>query len=94
MGEVDEAYTERSRVLAALARLIHRLGLGVGIGLDTDPACASDFSHVLFIDLPEGQVSWHFHDRDLLLFSDLPAYYAAWDGHSTEEKNRRLEAFR
>lgn len=37
---------------------------------------------VAFIVLPQGQVSWH-----------IPAFSVPWDGHSTEEKYKRVEAF-
>lgn len=36
-----------------------------------------------FIELPTGQVSWH-----------LPQHGVAYDGHTTDEKNGRIDAFR
>ena len=36
------------------------------------------------------QVSWHIHDSDLPHFSHLQQRLNTWDGHSTEEKYRRL----
>lgn len=38
---------------------------------------------VAFIWLPTGQVSWH-----------LPQFPEAWDGHSTEEKFKRIADFK
>lgn len=37
---------------------------------------------VAFIELPQGQVSWH-----------LPQHVRAWDGHTTAEKDERVNAF-
>ncbi len=37
---------------------------------------------VAFIGLPTGQVSWH-----------MPQYKTPYDGHTTEEKYRRIEEF-
>ena len=83
------AYRERAHLLAHLAaiypsRLIH--------GADPEEP---DWP-VLFIHLPmpRGQVTWHISPDDLDLFEDVPdeeADWAVWDGHSTEEKYRRLD---
>jgi len=88
-----DAYTERNRCVAALAWLALRLGLRAGLGRhapDPDPTWDPQWFHVVYVDLPEGQVSWHVHDRDVFLFADLPPYDYAWDGHGTEERHRRL----
>ena len=37
------------------------------------------------------QVSWHIHDREFEQFAHLPVRSNIWDGHSTEEKYRRLQ---
>jgi hypothetical protein len=88
-----DAYTARNRSVAALAWLELRLGLRAGLGRhapDPDPTWDPQWFHVVYVDLPEGQVSWHVHDRDVFLFADLPPYDYAWDGHGTEERHRRL----
>ena len=36
------------------------------------------------------QLAWHIHDSDLQYFNHLPARVNTWDGHSTQEKYRRL----
>lgn len=46
----------------------------------------------VYIDLPTGQASFHYHDRYAHLFADLPAYEGVWDGHSNEDKYERLIA--
>ena len=48
----------------------------------------------MFIDLPTGQASWHYHDREAHLFAGLPPYTKPWDGHTTPEKYERLAALR
>lgn len=55
--------------------------LGYPTGFRIDPA-EPDWP-VAMIELPKvGQVSWH-----------LPAHVRKWDGHSTEEKYKRVRAF-
>ncbi|MCC7375406.1 MAG: hypothetical protein IT581_12195 [Verrucomicrobiales bacterium] len=52
--------------------------------------CRPDRCRGIYIELPAGQVSWHFHDSQAHLFSDIPRGSVKWDGHTTEEKYRRL----
>ena len=94
--QLDSAYRERNRVIAAFARLARCLAGGnslwwAGLGVDLDDRVESGWANVVFIDTPNGQVSWHFHDDDMELFHDLPPYTRKWDGHDTEEKYRRLD---
>lgn len=73
--------------MAALARL-YPSGL-----LQTDiPGWDPEWHGAVYIDLPAGQVSWHYHVSQAHLFDGLPAYAGAWDGHDTPEKYRRLAA--
>ena len=53
-----------------------------------------EWTNVVFIDLPFGQVSWHIHDSEMPLFADLPPYDRPWDGHTTAEKYARLAQLR
>lgn len=39
---------------------------------------------------PPLTVSWHFHDKDSDIFSNLPEYKPDWDGHDNIEKYDRL----
>ena len=82
----DQAYTERNRLVAFLARL-YPSGLKKTDIEGWDP----EWHNCVFIDTPFGQMSWHYHDDDAHLFSGLPPYQGEWDGHSTEEKYRRLK---
>lgn len=88
----DAAYKERNQVVAALARAALLLGWRAGIAKTAIEGWDADWHNCVYIDLPTGQASWHYHDSEAHLFSGLPAYTAAWDGHSTEEKYGRLAA--
>lgn len=80
-------YTERNRLVAALARLFPS-----GVARTSIPGWDITWEQCVYVDLPTGQVSWHFHDSEAYLFEGLPPYAKPWDGHSTEEKYNRLAA--
>jgi hypothetical protein len=91
--EKSGAYRERDQVVALLARMALALGWRAGLRShepDPDPTWDDDWKNVVAIDLPTGQVTWHFHDSERPLFHSLPAYPASWDGHSTPEKYARV----
>ena len=83
----DAAYLERNQVVAALARVFPS-----GIARTAIEGWSEDWHGCVYIDLPTGQVSWHYHDSQAYLFEGLPPYAGAWDGHDTPEKYRRLAA--
>jgi len=92
-----DVYQERDRCVAALAWLALRLGLRAGLGRHSpapDPTWDPAWLTVVYVELPEGQVSWHVHERARYLFDGLPAYDPGWDGHGVEEKYRRLDSLR
>lgn len=82
---LDGAYTERNRLVAFLARQ-YRSGTRRTAIEGWDPC----WHGCVFVDTPEGQMSWHYHDRDSWLFSGLPPYSETWDGHTTIQKYARL----
>lgn len=58
-----------------------------------------EWMNVVYIKTPAGQLSWHLHDSDVDLFEGLPSVdndpfgkylTQPWDGHTTEEKYRRI----
>lgn len=70
--------TTRYALIAEAMSLALFLGFDAGVGADaTEPACP-----VVYIELPTGQVSWH-----------MPAYLGPWDGHTTEVKYERCQAY-
>ena len=93
----DGAYAERNRCVALIARMALAMGWRTGLGRhrEDDASWEDDWRNIVFIELPTGQSSWHVHDSELPLFVGLPRYEGVWDGHSTEEKYRRVgEVFR
>lgn len=81
----DAAYEERNKVVAALAKVFPS-----GVARTAIEGWSDDWHGCVYIDLPTGQVSWHFHDSQAHLFAGLPPYTKGWDGHDTPEKYRRL----
>jgi hypothetical protein len=68
------------------------LGCRVGVAKTAIVGWSPEWHGCVYIDLPTGQVSWHYHDREAYLFENLPPYEGEWDGHDTPEKYRRVEA--
>lgn len=87
--KANAAYTERNRLVAALARLYPS-----GLARTAIPGWDPGWHGCVYIDLPTGQVSWHFHDDDAHLFEGIPPYAGHWDGHDTPTKYERLAALR
>lgn len=83
----DAAYYERNQVVAALAKCFPS-----GVARTAIEGWSEDWHGCVYIDLPTGQVSWHFHDSQAHLFAGLPPYAGKWDGHDTPEKYRRVGA--
>ena len=83
----DAAYLERNQVVAALAKVFPACRARTAI-----EGWSEDWHGCVFIDLPTGQASWHFHDSQAYLFDFLPERAVEWDGHTTEEKYARLAA--
>jgi hypothetical protein len=85
-SEIDQAYYERNKLVRFLASLFP-----AGIAKTDIPGWEPEWHNCVYIDTPEGQLSWHYHDEEAHLFSALPPYEKPWDGHSTLEKYLRLE---
>lgn len=86
----DAAYLERNRCVALLARMALALGCRAGVARTAIEGWSEDWHGCVYVDLPTGQASWHFHDSQAELFSGLPAYPGTWDGHSAETKYERV----
>lgn len=83
----DQAYEERNRVVAALARLFPS-----GVARTAIEGWDPEWHGCVWLDLPTGQASWHYHDSQAYLFEGLRPYRKGWDGHTTEQKYERLAA--
>jgi len=81
VGRLDHAdvidYERRNQLVLMAIGAAAAEGVPVGIRLDpSEPEWP-----VVYFELPTGQASWH-----------LPQHVLAYDGHTTEEKYRRLAA--
>ncbi len=84
-SQKDVAYHERDRLVAALAKLYpSHLARHEGDGWD------DEWRNIVCVHLPAGQATWHIRDCELGWFAHLELRADHWDGHSTEEKYRRL----
>lgn len=83
----DTAYEERNLLVAALSKMFLAWRTKTAIE-GWDPK----WHGCVYILLPTGQVSWHYHDSQAHLFSHLPEEGRQWDGHGTPEKYNRLAA--
>lgn len=86
----DEAYLERNQCVALIARMAIALGYRAGTARTAIEDWSDDWHGCVYIDLPAGQVSWHYHDSQAHLFDWLPPYCGDWDGHDTPEKYQRV----
>lgn len=93
-AQKDGAYLERNQVVAGLASLALAAGYHAGKAKTAIDGWSDDWHGCVYIDLPTGQVSWHYHDSQTHLFEFLTAYSGEWDGHDTPEKYRRVLALR
>jgi hypothetical protein len=78
--QADEAkdYELRNKGIVTAMALCIQMGIPAGIRLDpSEPEWP-----VVYMQLPTGQVSYH-----------IPQFDTAWDNHTTEEKNERIETF-
>lgn len=83
----DSAYWERNQLVAALSKLFPS---HLAKHADNDPEWEEDWRTIVCIHLPTGQVTWHIHDSEVGYFDHLLYKENHWDGHSAEEKYRRL----
>lgn len=94
-------YTDNAAALAAkdaeiaqcvslIATMAHALGHWAGTARTAIDGWSEDWHGCVYVDLPAGQVSWHYHDSQAHLFAHLPPYCGEWDGHDTPEKYRRV----
>jgi len=90
-GSKNSAYEERNWLVAALSKFLPSF---LARHPDADEEWEDDWRWIVFIIGAAGQMSWHIHDSELTQFDHLHRSrdQNQWDGHSTEEKYRRLGA--
>lgn len=87
--EKDAVYKERNWLVAALSRT-YPSGRRKTVIQGWDP----EWHNCVYLDLPTGQVSWHYHDSEAAMFEGLPLYTRAFDGHDKETVKHRLLSLR
>ena len=83
------AYAERDRLVAVLSKVFRS---HLCRHPDEDTEWDNDWRWIVCIHTPAGQATWHVHDSERHQFDHLPVRPNHWDGHTTEEKYRRLES--
>ena len=87
-GQKDGAYSERNKLVSALSKLFPSW---LEQHPEEDEEWEDDWRTIVFIQLPTGQASWHLHDSEINQFFHLEKKVGnSWDGHTTEEKYKRL----
>lgn len=91
-SEMASVYRERAALVAYLAAAYPS-----AIVHDADPSAPG--WPIVFVNTPQGQMSWHLAAEDLSLFDHVVKYMhpdvegaPKWDGHTTAEKYARLAA--
>lgn len=78
----DAVYRERAQLVAFMAAVYP------SVIMHPEPSWS-----LVYIETPEGQMSWHIAAADVDLFTHVRRVTTAdyvWDGHSTDEKYERL----
>lgn len=85
----DGAYAERNKLVALLSKVLPA-SIEQHVMREGEP-WDDDWRAVVFIGLPTGQATWHIHRQEEWMFQHLEPSGNIWDGHTTEEKYKRLE---
>ncbi|WP_066360291.1 WDGH domain-containing protein [Herbidospora mongoliensis] len=89
MADENPIYRERAHLIAHLATVYPAV---IVLGSDRE----NPTWPVIFVDTPQGQLSWHLSGDDMDLFKHVRIttgeHAPAWDGHTTPEKYERLDA--
>lgn len=89
----SKAYAERNKVVAALANAAVKLRMPVLVSTHEakeNEIWDKEWSTVLYIKTPAGQISWHFHDSEAHLIASHVEAPVKFDGHTSAEKYDRL----
>jgi hypothetical protein len=86
MSATDQAYAERNQLVRFLC-----CHFPCGIKRTAIEGWDPEWQNCVYVETPCGQLSWHYHDREKELFSDLPPFAGEWDGHTSQQKYERLQ---
>lgn len=86
----DAAYLERNRLVALLSTLFP-----AGRARTAIDGWSEDWHGCVYINLPTGQVSWHYHDSQAHLFAHLPPLHGRMGRphHRAEVRPHRCSYF-
>lgn len=99
-NDKEQAYYERNQLVSFLSKIYPSY-----LAKHVDDKPSSEFEdiknssikwddewrNIVVVNSPEGQLSWHIHDKEVVFFNHLDYNYEyKWDGHTTEEKYQRL----
>lgn len=84
---IDDAYLERNVLVAVLSRLYTSYQYPTEID-GWDP----EWHNCVYIELPTGQISFHYHDREKPLFAHVESHPVIWDQHTKQDVLGRLAA--
>jgi len=73
-AKLDSVYSERNRLVIAFARMALAAGFRAGKGVDPGKW------PVVYVETPNGQVSWHIAASEAPALEGLPEYPGEWDG--------------
>lgn len=80
-AKINDVYAQRNALAVAFCKAAILLGWRAGRGIDPASCdAAADWGHVVYVDTPGGQVSWHIHPDQVSLLDGLPEYSGVWDG--------------
>ncbi len=86
--EKDQAYLERNYLVSALSRVFR-----AGTRPTDIEGWNPEWHGCVYIDLPSGQISFHYHSSQAHLFEKLAPWTERWDGHDKEEVFARITQF-
>lgn len=94
--QLNAVYRERDICIALLSMLAKMEGYRVYLG--KDHTAQPGWENVIYVEIPTGQISWHFPEHEWYLFSMHGQLHEsvdnrAWDGHGVEIKYRRIQDF-
>ena len=87
----DRAYSQRAIVVKLLVVLASRLGYKHGWGIDDKVDNPAEWRRVMYVELPEGQYSWHIAPQDQHMFTDVGQYRGKWDGTFRSQDQQFIE---
>ena len=87
-AQLNDVYNERDRLVALITKFYPSY---IARHEESDTSWDDQWRNIIYVETPQGQLSWHIHESELPLFSHLTVKDNNWDGHTKEEKYQRIE---